>query len=63
MEIVANTLDLDVQAVKDMYKDYDFSIEVTDKDREGFRKTADFMLESDMIETMPDLDSLFLELQ
>ena len=63
MEIVANTLDLDVQAVKDMYKDYDFSIEVTDKDREGFRKTADFMLASDMIETMPDLDSLFLELQ
>lgn len=63
MEIVASTLDLDVQAVKDMYKDYDFSIEVTDKDREGFRKTADFMLASDMIETMPDLDSLFLELQ
>ena len=63
MEIVAGTLDLDVQAVKDMYKDYDFSIEVTDKDREGFRKTADFMLASDMIETMPDLDSLFLELQ
>lgn len=62
MEIVASTLDLDVQAVKDMYKDYDFSIEVTDKDREGFRKTADFMLASDMIETMPDLDSLFLEL-
>lgn len=63
MEIVASTLDLDVQAVKDMYKDYDFSIEVTDKDREGFRKTADFMLASDMIETIPDLDSLFLELQ
>ena len=60
MEIVANALDLDVAAVEDMYGDYDFSIEVTDKDREGFQKTADFMLEAGMIENEPDVNSLFV---
>ena len=60
MEIVANALDLDVTAVEDMYGDYDFSIEVTDKDREGFQKTADFMLEAGMIENEPDVNSLFV---
>ena len=60
MEIVANALDLDVTAVEDMYGNYDFSIEVTDKDREGFQKTADFMLEAGMIENEPDVNSLFV---
>lgn len=60
MEIVANALDLDVAAVEDMYGDYDFSIEVTDKDREGFQKTADFMLEAGMIENELDVNSLFV---
>ena len=59
MEIVAEALDLDVTAVEDMYADYDFSLEVTDKDREGFQKTADFMLEADMIENEIDTDTLF----
>ena len=59
MEIVAEALDLDVTAVEDMYADYDFSLEVTDKDREGFQKTADFMLEADMIENEMDTDTLF----
>ena len=62
MEIVAETLDLEVQAVEDMYQDYDFSIAVTDKDKEGFRKTSAFMLESEMIESEPDIDGLFLDI-
>lgn len=61
MEIVAEALDLDVEAVESMYADYDFSIDVTDKDKEGFQKTADFMLEADMIENELDVNSLFAE--
>ena len=51
MEIVAEELDLDVEAVKDMYTDYDFGIEVTDSDIAGLQKTADFMLDAQMIES------------
>ena len=60
MEIVAQALDLDKAAVEEMYGDYDFSIEVTDKDKEGFQKTADFMLEAGMIENELDVNSLFV---
>ena len=36
-----------------MYAFYDFSMDVTDEDKEGFQNTADFMLESGMIEEEP----------
>lgn len=61
MEIVAEELDLDVEAVKDMYTDYDFGIEVTDSDIAGLQKTADFMLDAQMIESPVDVNTLFLE--
>lgn len=60
METVATALDLDVNAVKEMYAYYDFSTTVTDADKEGFQKTADFMYESGMIESKLDVNTLFL---
>ena len=61
METVAATLDLDVDAVKEMYGFYDFSTEITDADKEGFQKTADFMYESGMIENELDANTLFIQ--
>ncbi len=61
IELVAKALDLDTEAVKDMVPLYDFSLELTDADREGFQRTADFMLETDMIETPVDVNTLFYE--
>lgn len=60
LQIAARALDLDEEAVKEMYAFYDFSMDVTDEDKEGFQKTADFMLESGMIEEELDVDGLFL---
>ena len=61
MESVAAALDLDVDAVKEMYGFYDFSTEITDADKEGFQKTADFMYESGMIENELDVNTLFIQ--
>ena len=61
METVAAALDLDVDAVKEMYGFYDFSTEITDADKEGFQKTADFMYESGMIENELDVNTLFIQ--
>lgn len=61
LKIVAQELDLDEQAVKDMYACYDFSLDVSDEDRVGFQKTADFMLEAGMIEEPLDVNTLFFQ--
>ena len=60
VQIVAKELGLDEQAVNDMYGDYDFSIDVTDEDKKGFKDTADFMLQAEMIKAEVDTDKLFL---
>lgn len=60
LKIVAKELDLDEEAVKEMYAYYDFSLDISDEDKEGFQKTADFMFESDMIEEPLDVNTLFL---
>lgn len=59
-EIVAKVLDIDETAVKDMYEHYDFSTEISQNDIDGFQRTADFMLESGMIEKEIDVSDLFL---
>ena len=59
MQIVANVLDLDVEAVEDMYDHYDFSTEIEAEDKKGFQRTADFMYESGMIEEKLDVSILF----
>ena len=61
LKIVAQELDLEEEAVKEMYGYYDFSMEISDEDRDGFQKTADFMLESDMIESPLDVNTLFIQ--
>lgn len=60
MQIVADELDLDADAVRSMYDLYDFSTEITDDDKDGFQKTADFMYESGMIEEAFDVNQLFI---
>lgn len=61
MEIVAQELDLDVEAVKEMYAAYDFGLEITDSDIAGLQRTADFMLEAGMIDSAFDVNALFME--
>lgn len=61
LEIVASALDLEVAAVEDMYEYYNFSTEITEEDKQGFQKTADFMFETGMIEKELDVDTLFFE--
>ena len=61
MEIVAQELDLDAEAVKEMYTAYDFSTDVTESDIAGLQKTADFMLEAEMIDSAFDVNTLFAE--
>jgi len=61
MEIVAQELGLEKSAVEEMYKQYDFSIETTDADREAFQNVANFMLETGMIEEAINTDELFIK--
>lgn len=57
--MAASTLELDVSAVEEMYAYYDFSTDITKKDKEGLQRTADFMYESGMIEKKLDVETLF----
>lgn len=61
MQMTAKALDLEVAAVEEMYGYYDFTLEITEADKQGFQKTADFMLEAGMIENALDINTLFLE--
>lgn len=61
LKITADELDLEITAVEEMYAYYDFSTEITEEDKQGFQKTADFMYESGMIEQKLDTSVLFFE--
>ena len=61
LQIVAETLELDMSAVEEMADYYDFSTELKDADRTGFQRTADFMFENGMIENKLDVNTLFYE--
>lgn len=61
MQMTAKALDLEAAAVEEMYGYYDFTLEITEADKQGFQKTADFMLEAGMIENALDINTLFLE--
>lgn len=61
MDIVATELDLDRAAVEEMYKQYDFNIEITEEDKKAFQNIADFMYETKMIEEKLDTSKLFLD--
>ena len=53
-------LDLDVEAVREMFECYDFSLEISEADIAGFQRTADFMYDSGMIEERYDVAGLFM---
>lgn len=57
--LVAKALDLEEKAVTDMLQYYDFNTEITEADKAGFQKTADFMLASEMIENSIEAEDLF----
>lgn len=61
LRMVADELDLDMKAVEEMYAYYDFSTEITEEDKEGFQRTADFMYETGMIDEKMDASLLFLK--
>lgn len=56
----ATELSLEENAVEEMYGYYDFGTEITDADKKGFQKTADFMYETGMIEEPFDTSTLFI---
>ena len=60
IDIVAKELDLEKSAVEEMYKQYDFSIEITEEDKKAFENIEDFMFETNMIEKEYDTNNLFI---
>ena len=60
MDIVAKELDLDKAAVEEMFKQYDFNIDVKESDRTAIQNVADFMYKTKMIDKEFNTDSLFL---
>ncbi len=61
LSIVAKNLDLEESAVKEMYSQYDFSLDITEQDKLGLQKTADFMFKNGMIDKEIDINTLFLK--
>ena len=60
LKMTAETLDMEMTAVEEMYSYYDFSTEITKADKEGLQRTADFMFEMGLIENEIDTDALLL---
>ena len=58
--LAASYLDLTPEAVREMAGAYDFSLAITEEDRAGFQKTADFMHASEMIDEPYDVSGLFM---
>jgi sulfonate transport system substrate-binding protein len=61
LRTVAEAIDMDVEAVREMYAMYDFSMETTQEDLDALQDTAQFLLDSGMIENAVDVNSLKLE--
>ena len=61
MDIVAKELDLDKAAVEEMFKQYDFNMEITEGDKKAFQNIADFMFKTGMIEKEFNTDTLYLK--
>jgi len=61
LQMTAKALELEVTAVDEMLEFYDFSTEISEEDKQGFQRTADFMFASGMIEKKLDVNQLFFE--
>lgn len=60
LEETAENLDLNVEAVKEMYEYYDFDMTIRDSDLEAMKKTMNFMLETGMIDNEVDIEGLVI---
>lgn len=60
LQETADFLDLDIQAVRDMYDYYNFNMDIMDSDIAAMESTMRFMLENDMIEQEVDIESLVI---
>ena len=60
LQETADALDLDVQAVRDMYAYYDFDMTIRDSDIAAMESTMQFMLDNGMIEKAVDVNSLVI---
>lgn len=60
MDMVAKDLGLEKSAVEEMFKQYDFNIEITEADRTALQNVADFMYKTKMIDKEFNTDSLYL---
>jgi len=63
LEITASALDLDIEAVREMYTLYDFDPELTDEDLKLLATTEEFLYNSGMIESRVDVSKLPLEVK
>ena len=63
MEITAKETELPLDGVKEMYKMYDFNMEIKESDIESMQKTVTFMKENNMIEKDVDVRSLILDIK
>ena len=61
LEVVAQALDLDLDATREMAAMYDFSMEIRESDIQAMERTAQFMLDQGMIEQEVDIQSLLWE--
>ncbi len=60
LQEAADFLDLDIQAVRDMYGYYDFDMTIRDSDITAMTSTMQFMLNTGMIENAVDLNELVI---
>ncbi|MDR0880267.1 MAG: NrtA/SsuA/CpmA family ABC transporter substrate-binding protein [Clostridioides sp.] len=58
MEKVAKEVGITTEEAKEMYKWYDFSIDITDKDIKSLEETQDFLIKNKMQENKVDVKSL-----
>lgn len=60
LQETAEALDLDIQAVRDMYAYYDFDMTIRDSDIAAMEATMQFMLDTGMIENKVDINELVI---
>ncbi len=61
MEITAKETELSKEAVEEMFKMYDFNMEITPTDIQSMKKTVAFMKANDMIQNDVDIESLIIK--
>ena len=63
LKITAEKTGLPLDGVKEMYKMYDFNMDITPADIESMEKTVQFMKDNNMIENDVDIESLILDVE